>query len=127
MDHRDDARWFAVAVSTGPDASPDGPAGLTLADHEPWLLIPAQDFHHGEQRPRDAMQYYRRSAVSQPDDSPQPGKVTERHSGQVDMETSAVPGNTAQRLYQSGIGFIVDVATQGERVVDLAVHEEAAS
>ena len=67
------------------------------------------------------MQYYRRSAFSQPDDGPQPGKVTERHSGQVDMETSAVPGNTAQRLYQGGIGFLVNVATQDERVMDLAV------
>jgi hypothetical protein len=67
------------------------------------------------------MQYYRRSAFSQPDDGPQPGKVTERHSGQVDMETGAVPGDTAQRLYQSGIGFLVDVATQDERVIDLAV------
>jgi hypothetical protein len=67
------------------------------------------------------MQYYRRSAFSQPDDGPQPGKVTECHSGHVDMETGAVPGNTAQRLYQRGIGFLVDVATQDERVIDLAV------
>jgi hypothetical protein len=94
---------------------------LTLADYEPGLLVPAQDFHHGEQRPGYAMQYYWRSAFSQPDDGPQPGKVTECHSGQVDMETGAVPGNTAQRLYQSGIGFLVDVATQDERVMDLAV------
>ena len=71
---------------------------LTLADHEPGLLVPAQDFHHGEQRPRDSMQYYRHSAFSQPDDGPQPGKVTECHSGQVNMETGVVPGNTAQRL-----------------------------
>ena len=70
------------------------------------------------------MQYYRRSAFSQPDDGPQPGKVTERHSGQVNMETSAVPGNTAQRLYQGGIDFLVNVATQDERVMDLAVFDD---
>ncbi|MCW2908013.1 MAG: hypothetical protein JWL68_2802 [Actinomycetia bacterium] len=67
------------------------------------------------------MQYCRRSVFSQPDDGPQPGKVTECHSGQVDMETSVVPGNTAQRLYETGIGFLVNVATQDERVMDLAV------
>jgi hypothetical protein len=94
---------------------------LTLADHEPGLLIPTQDFHHGEQRPRDSVQCDRRSASSQPEDGPQPGKVTERHSGQVDMETGVVPGDTAQRLYQSGIGFLVNVATQDEPVIDLAV------
>ena len=43
------------------------------------------------------------------------------------METGVVPEKTAQRLYQSGVGLLVDVATQDERAVDLAVHEEAAS
>ena len=55
---------------TGPDALPDRDAVLRLADREPGLLVPAQDFHHGEQRPRESMQYYRRSAFSQPDDGP---------------------------------------------------------
>ena len=96
--------WSAPMPAGPPSRRADRPGRTSgqaccaeAADREPGLLVPAQDFHHGEQRPRESMQYDRRNAFSQPDDGPQPGEVTEGHSGQVDVETSVVPGNTAQR------------------------------
>ena len=67
------------------------------------------------------MQHQLRSGASQSDDGPQPGQVTECHGGQVDVEAGVVSGKVAQRLDQGRIGFLVDVAIQDERVMDLAV------